>query len=254
MKTLFIALIISGLSIAQLHANEPFVWVDDEDYEPYIYATKDREIKGLYRDLMVEVFDRMGIPLEYDVFPWKRTQLLIENGKADAMISIATPKRQVFLSATDPVIHLNFHIFARSDNPRIKQIMAIESISDLKGFDIIDYLGTGWSEKNLKGLSVEKAPSFTSAILMLAKGRADVFVDGSIVVKYTIKELIKNPANPIMGLKSVVENPHSLETIPYSLLIRRDSKYHSIIPRFNETLRKVRLDGTYDKILNRYIK
>jgi polar amino acid transport system substrate-binding protein len=254
MKIFSLALIVAYFSITQLHASEAFLWVDDADYEPYIYETEDQQVKGLYRDIMVEVFNRMEIPLEYAVYPWKRTQALLENGKADAMISIATPKRLVYLEVTDPVIHLNFHVFARSDNPRIKQIREIKSINDLKGFDIIDYLGNGWAEKNFKGLSVDKAPSFTSAILMLAKNRGDVFVDGSIVVKYAIKELIKDPRNPIMGLKSVVENPHSLEIIPYSLLIRKDSKYLSIIPEFNETLKEIRRDGTYDKILNQYIK
>jgi polar amino acid transport system substrate-binding protein len=254
MKKLIIALLISYFSITQLHANEPFLWVDDEDYEPYIYAAENQQVKGLYRDLMVEIFDRMKIPLEYEVYPWKRTQVLVESGMADAMISIASPKRLVYLSATDPVIHLNFHVFARSDNPRIKTIMAIDSISDLKGFDIISYLGNGWAERNFKGLTVDTAPNFTSAILMLAKNRGDVFVDGSIVVKYAIKELLKEPVNPVLELKSVVENQHTLEAIPYSLLIRKDSKYHSIIPKFNKTLREIRHDGTYDKILNQYIK
>jgi polar amino acid transport system substrate-binding protein len=254
MKNFSLALIVAYFSIAQLHASEAFLWVDDADYEPYIYETENQQVKGLYRDIMVEVFNRMEVPLEYAVYPWKRTQALLENGKADAIISIATPKRLVYLDATDPVVHMNFHVFARSDNPKIKQIMAIESIKDLKGLHIVDYLGTGWHEKNFKSFTVDKAPNFTSAILMLAKNRADVFVDGRIVVKYAIKELIKDPANPVKGLKSVVENPHSLETIPYSLLIRKDSKYLSIIPKFNETLKEIRRDGTYDKILNQYIK
>lgn len=254
MKFFFIALIINCFSIAQLHANEPFVWVDDENYEPYIYAAENQQVKGLYRDLMVEVFDRMEIPLKYAVYPWKRTQFLVKNGRADAMISIATPKRLVFLSATDPVIHLNFHVFAKSDNPRINEIMAIESFEDLKGFDILNYLGNGWAEKKFKGLTVYTAPKFTSAILMLAANRGDVLVDDSIVVKYAIKELLKDPVNFVLGLKSVVENQHTFETIPYSLLIRKDSKYHSIIPKFNKALREIRRDGTYDKILNQYIK
>lgn len=257
MKLFFIALVINLFSIAPLHAREPFVWVDDENYEPYVYATENQQVKGLYRDLLVEVFDRMEIPLKYDVYPWKRTQFIVENGEADAMISIATPERLVFLSATDPVIHLNFHVFARSDNPRINQIMEIKSIEDLEGFNIISYLGNGWAEKNFKGFTVYEAPSFRSAILMLAKNRGDVFVDGSIVVKYEIKELINNPVSPaipILELNSIVENQHTLESIPYSLLIRKDSEYHSIIPKFNKTLREIRRDGTYDKILSEYIK
>lgn len=254
MKKLIIALLISYFSITQLHASEPFLWADDENYEPYIYAADNQQVKGLYQDIMVEVFKRMGIPLNSAVYPWKRTQSLVETGKADAMISIATPKRLAFLSPTDPVIHLNFHVFARSDHPKIKQIMAIDSIQDLKGFDIIDYLGNGWADKNFKDLTVDKAPNFTSALLMLANNRADVFVDGSIVVKYSIKQLLKDPVNPVQGLKSVVENQHTLEAIPYSLLIRKDSKYHSIIPEFNKTLKEIRRDGTYDEIVNRYIK
>jgi len=254
MKFSIIALIISFFSIGQLHASEPFLWVDDEDYEPYIYVSKDQQIKGFYRDIMVEVFNRMEIPLKYAVYPWTRTQWLVKNGEADAMISIPTQKRSVFLSSTDPVIYLKFHVFARSDNPKIKQIMAIESIKDIESFNIIDYIGNGWTEKNFKGFTVHKAPSFTNAILMLAGNRGDVFIDDSIVVKYAIKKLIKNPVNPISGLKTVVKTPLPLEVIPYSLLIRKDSKYISIIPKFNKILKEIRRDGTYERILNQYIK
>lgn len=254
MKFPVFALILSFFSIGQLHASEPFLWVDDEDYEPYIYKAEGRQIKGLYKDLMVEIFSRMEIPLKYAVYPWKRTQMLLKYGEADAMISIPSPKRLVFLSPTDPVIHLTFRVFARSDNPKIKQIMAISSIKELEGFNIIDYIGNGWAEKNFKGLNVQKAPGFTNAILMLAGKRGDVFVDDSIVVKYAIKKLIKNPLNPILGLKTIVSSPHPLEVIPYSLLIRKDSKYLWIIPKFNEALEEIRSDGTYDKILNKFIE
>lgn len=253
MKYFVIALIAFWSSIGQLHASEPFIWVDDADYEPFIYQAKDQQVKGLYRDIMVEAFKRMDIPLKYAVYPWKRTQLLVRNGEADAMISVPTPKRLDFLSATDPVLQMRFHAFARRDNPKIKQIMAIESINDLKGFDIINYLGNGWADKNFKGLTVDKAPSFTNAILTLARNRADVFVDGSIVVKYTINKLIKNKSIYTSGLKALVENPHNLDVIPYTLLIRKDSKYLSIIPEFNKTLEEMRDDGTYDKILNQWI-
>lgn len=254
MKFPVFALIISFFSVGPLHASEPFHWVDDEDYEPYIYASKDRQVAGIYRDIMIEIFDRMEIPLKYDVFPWKRTQWLVKNGEADAMISVATPKRLIFLSPTDPVIHLTFCILARSDNPKIKKIMAISSIKDLEGFNIIDYIGNGWAEKNFKGLNVQKASGIANAILMIAGKRGDVFVDDSIVINYAIKKLINNPMNPVAGLKILVSSPNSLEVIPYSLLIRKDSKYISIIPKFNKTLEEIRSDGTYNKILNQFIK
>ncbi len=255
LKKIFIALIICCLATTQIHAGEPFIWADDQDYEPFMYKTKNQEIKGVFRDIIVEIFSRIDIPLKYDVYPWKRTQAMVKSGQADAMITVPTQKRLTFLSPTDPIVNSQISIFVRKDNPRIKEIMAIKSVKGLEGFKIVDYLGDGWAEKNFKGLEVYWAPGgYTAAILILARKGADVFVDDNIAIKYRIKTLLQDKSNPSAGLKAIVASKHIFHTIPFCLLIRKDSKYLDIIPEFNKKLAEIKQDGTYDRILDQYIK
>ena len=56
MKNIFIILIVSYFSIFSIYASKPFFWADDQDYEPYVHKTENREIKGIFRDIIVEIF------------------------------------------------------------------------------------------------------------------------------------------------------------------------------------------------------
>jgi polar amino acid transport system substrate-binding protein len=226
--------------------------MDDEDYSPFIYRDKDGNPTGFYKDLMDEIFRRMNIGLECEIFPWKRTQKYLSEGLADGMITTLTQKRSLLFKATDPLFTNCERVFARRDNPRIKEILAVTSIADLKPFTVVETIGSGWSEEHFKGLNVIWAPTYSTALNMLANGRVDIYILGKEPGITDIVDRINKHVPYSEGLQNIVVGPHSLAEIPYCLLIRKDSKFIDIIPKFNRTLKNMKQDGTYKKIFDKY--
>ncbi len=229
-----------------------FHWIDDEDYYPFIAKDEQGKPVGIYYDIMSEIFRRLDIPLSVELYPWKRAQKLIADGKGDGMITAMTRKRSRLFLATNPIYTVSERAFARIDNPRIQEILAIRNLRDLKGFKIVDTIGSGWAEENLKGLDVVWAPSYSSALYMLANGRVDIYVLGKYPGMSVLQKLIEEKSPYSQNLKKIIPGPHQLATIHFSLLIRKDSPYAALVPQINRVLRQMRKEGVYQAILNRY--
>jgi polar amino acid transport system substrate-binding protein len=129
-------------------ADSSFFIADDIDAAPYIFANSEERPDGIFYDIIENAFRRMGIPLKYEVFPWKRAQVIVETKQADALITIPTSTRFKYLAPSrEPVFVMKYKIFTQRDNPNIEKIKSIQSFSDLKGLKIIDYIVDGWAEK-----------------------------------------------------------------------------------------------------------
>ena len=246
-------LLASGNSPAIDSGNgKAFHWIDDEEYYPFVSRNKQGKPSGIYHDLMKEIFRRLDIPLKAELYPWKRAQKLVTEGKGDGMITAMTRERSKHYLATNPVYSVSERAFARRDNPRIQQIMAVRDIQDLKGFKIVDTIGSGWTEEHFKGLNVIWAPSYSSAINMLANGRVDVYMLGKYPGLADLQQRIEKGSPYAEGLKKIIPGPHQLAEIGYSLLIRKNSPYANIIPRFNQALEQLKREGVYQAIVDRY--
>jgi polar amino acid transport system substrate-binding protein len=231
-----------------------FFVADDIDAAPYIFANSEKRPDGIFYDINEKAFRRMGIPLKYKVFPWKRAQMLVETKQADALITIPTSTRLKYLvPSREPVFVMKYKIFTQRDNPNIEKIKSIRSLSDLKGLKIIDYIGDGWAEKNLTQYGVEWAPNLTSACKMIASHRGDIFLQDEIMVLYAIKNIRKNIEKSDLDYDHIVSFDAPIPHVGFHLLIRKDSQYLKLIPKFDETIRSMHEDGEIEKIKNKWI-
>lgn len=235
-------------------STSPFRWIDDEDYFPFIYRDEHGRPAGIYRELMEAIFQRLGIPLTVEAYPWKRAQKYVIEGKGDGMITALTKERRKYFVATDPIYVVSERAFARIDNPRIDAIRRIRSIDDLRGFRIVETIGSGWSEENFAGLDVIWVPNFDSGIRMLAEGRVDIFVMGRYAGAMKIQKRIEQGVPYAEKLESIVPASSTLAELPYSLLIRKDSPFASRIPEINRVLMQMKRDGSYQAIIDKYLK
>ena len=251
-SALLFYLVLSPVSAMAGESQKAFQWADDEDYYPIIYKGNDGKPAGLYKEIMEELFQRMNIPLEGRVYPWKRAQKYVEEGRADGMITTLTRRRSVLFKATDPLFINKETVFARSDNPRIQEIMAARTLAALKPFTVVEAIGSGWAKEHFKGLNVHWAPSNTSALDMLARGRADIYILGRYPGLRNIKNRIKKNTGFSKGLEKIIASHHSLADVKFSLLIRKDSSYIGLLPLINKTLRQMKADGTYHAIFVKY--
>lgn len=248
-KSILIALIIllfSNLSFAE----NIFFIADDIDAAPYISANSDNKPIGLFYDIIENVFKRMGIPFKYEVYPWKRAQRLVQKKQADALITIPTIKRLEYLIPShEPVFVMKYKIFTQSDNPNINKIKSIKNLSELNGLKIIDYIGDGWAEKNLNQFGVHWAPNLTSACLMLAGHRGDVFLQDEFMVLHAIKNHKDKETNSLLENAKIVSFDAPVAQINFHLLIHKESNFLYLLPKFDESVRSMHNDGTIDNII-----
>ena len=255
-KALVIKMLLAVLLLALplSAAEEGFRWYDDDDYKPYIYKDEKGEAKGIFKEIMEEIFHRLKIPLSCELFPWKRTQELVHNGLADGMVTVATPKRLETMLASKPLLSSGEKVFVRKDHPRIEEIKKIRTFDDLKKFTVVEVSGDGWAEGHFKGWpNVVWAPKVSSALYMIANGRVDLYVINEFSGMASIRTMLQKPSPFQENFKKIITGPHTLETITYSLLINKTSKWAGLIPRINATLDAIKRDGTYDKILSKYL-
>ena len=230
----------------------PFVWADDENFKPLIYRNSRGKAAGIFYEVLTEAFKRMNIPLENRLYPWSRTQKLVQEGEADGMVTIYTKSRQRFLKATDPVMVVEERVFVSKENPHYQAILTIDSVEGLRDYTVVETTDAGWSKEHLKGMRIIWVPTAESALNMVALGRADVYLMSNVTGPNFVRDQIQKGGPLRDKLANIVMGKHPFTTMAYRLLIRKTSPYVTIIDRFNAVLQQIHNDGTYEKILQRY--
>jgi len=251
MKIIYYIIITLVLMVGVIRADETkvFRWVDDSDYPPLIYRKPDGKPAGIFYQIMKEAFQRMGIPLQVETYPWARAQKIIAEGKADGIITILTKPRKQFLVGSVPILRVSEHIFVNKNHPRVKEIMAIRSLKEIRPFRVVETIGSGWTEEELKGSEIIWVPTMDNAFKMLIKGRADIFIANGFVGAAFLQKKIKDKGAVSEGYKSIITNPYPLRTISFRLFIRKDSPYVKILDDFNKIIQQMQMDGTIRHIL-----
>ena len=251
---IFLGIILLNFSAFAKTPQRPFIWADDENYKPYIYMGRDGKPHGIFKDIMTEIFKRLKIPLKCYLYPWPRSQAVVKSGKADGMITVHTKKRMKFLKATDPILIIHEKILARSDNPKIRQIINIKNVKELKNYKVVDTIGAGWAKEHYKNFPhVVWAPTSANVFLMIANRRADIYIVPELTAISTINDLIKKYPQYAKNLKKLIIGKNSLANLKFRLLIRKNSPYVRIIPEINTVLKQMKKDGSYKRILNKYL-
>ena len=253
----FIVQILSCLLLAlvlmsnPVHAKERriFHWVDDAGYPPLIYRGTDGKPAGIFYEIMTEAFRRLDIPLKVELYPWARAQKNVAEGKADGMVTALTEARKKLFRATDPILTASEHIFVNRTNPRLKEIMSIRSLKEIRRFRVVETIGSGWTKENLHAAHITWVPNMDSAFNMLIKGRVDIFIANGYTGAAFVKKKIKEGNSFSEGYKRIVTNPYPLRTIAFCLLIRKDSSFVRIINEFNKVIHQMKGDGTIQHIL-----
>ncbi len=217
------------------------------NYPPFSWQ-EDGNMKGMLIDLLSEALEnRMGIPTSHAGYPWRRAQLLVKSGQADAFCTVPTPERREYANISDePTLNATFTLFIKRGTAKRALLAKVTSLDELQNFRIGHYLGSGWAKKNLKGrgFNLFETTTLDGALRMLAIGRTDLVIDTSQVVRYRIKEL---------GLSETLEElPQVLDQASFSLCIGKASPFVRILSKFEKTMRAMRADGIHKEISGRY--
>ena len=229
-----------------------FQWIDDEDYPPLIFLNSNGKPAGIFYQIMTKAFHKLKIPLKVELYPWARAQKLVIEGKGDGMVSVLTKKRKQFFVASNPILLVSEHIFVNRNNPQIKKIMAIHSLKEILSYRIVETIGSGWTEQELKGANITWVPDMDSAFKMLIKNRADIYIANGFVGAAFLQKKVKEGGSIAEGYKKIITNPYPLRTIAFRLLIRKDSPFVKILDNFNDIINQMHMDGTIQNIVEEF--
>jgi len=215
-----------------------------DQYAPRSYM-EDGKVKGILIDIIEEaVHKRMGIDVIHEGFPWVRAQAMVEQGSSDAFITIPTPARASYTNISkESVIKFETFIGTASDNPHLDELKKAKSINDLKDYVFVDYIGNGFAENLLKGMTVYWLPDYSTIFRFIAQKKADVIIMSRKGI-YTL--------NQSEFSDQLIVLPTPITSVEFHLCIGKKSKYTNILSDFDKTIKQMKNEGVIDKMIQKY--
>lgn len=212
---------------------------------------KDGKVTGIGTELVTEAFARLGQPIEIQIFPGARALNMLQEGEADALFALAkTPEREAFaVYPTEPIIDQPVSLFVRQDST----IVFNGDLKTLSPYRIGIIQGGRFSPefeaamKNNLFPKLEQVNEYRQNVLKLVDQRIDIWVGSRISVLFAAKEL--GHQNDIKELQ-----PALTASSPAYLAISRKGKAAAMAAKVDDVLKAMRQDGTYDKIVDSFLK
>ncbi|MCP4349645.1 MAG: transporter substrate-binding domain-containing protein [Desulfobacterales bacterium] len=146
-----------------------------------------RDGTGLFFDIIREVYEPVGIKMEYDFVPWKRALKEVRLKKADAMLGVLLDdaKEQNQIIPKYPMVtEYTTVVFKKG------KIEKWEGVETLRGMHAIWIRGYNYHTspqlKNL-GLKWNEVDTYTGAWNLLARDRVDIYIDALHDIEQYIK-------------------------------------------------------------------
>jgi polar amino acid transport system substrate-binding protein len=213
------------------------------NYPPFSYE-EDHSQKGIAVDIVREVFARMNEPIKIVALPFPRAVSMIKNGEADAIFPFAmsNARKQFVTYPFERLITDPGTLFVRADS----DIVFDGDYSKLAKYSIGMQRGTDHGPVFMKALTtfnvrVDEAIDQEQNIQKLAAGRFDIAVGPQLVVRSAAKRIGLLPQ--IKVLYSGISEGDAY--VGFSK--KRD--YRRLIERFNQTIKKMHEDGSYNRLV-----
>jgi len=239
---LFLLFFVSVLVRAESAGQQPLLVHSERDFPPYTTVDANGQPTGFAVELLKAVAGAEGLGLELGVKPWNESLRSLENGDIDLITTmVQTAEREQKFLFSDTYMHAYDAIFVRRGD------YSIASQADVLNHKVIvvrDY----YMHEYLRGLHVDDrlivAGSVTEGMARLAAGEGEAMVMARLTGLQTIRELAIDNVEAL-------ENPVDWYSLNYSFAVSKHRP--ELQASLNRGLAKVRADGTYDKLFDKWI-
>lgn len=196
--------------------------------------------------LIQRLADESGLPLVARAYPWRRAQMLAEDGKGLLLGATATPERQALFAFTRPLYLVHQWLVA---NP-VHQFR-YQGWEDLRGKTIAISSGAKFGaefeqRKNVLFTVAENSDSLPSRLKMLLLARVDAVLVDSYRNSATVEERL-NCVYAGIGKFTVLRKPMGNE--PVLIAVPKSSPFSEALPLLNEAIERMEKSGSIHKIL-----
>lgn len=244
MKLLAVALIISATLFSQFAHAQTLKIASDASYPPFSYIDSNNELKGFDIDISYALCKKMNVEcvIVTQDFEGMIPGLLAK--KYDAIISSLAPTQERLqkIDFTDPYYNTVLAIIVSKDSD-IKEISA----EAFKGKNLgaqSNSTQAAYAEDHYasEGANIKLYPTVIEVTRDLLNRR----VEGIIVDKIHALSWLENEGKDCCQLLGTLEETK----FPIAIAIRQNN--YDLKNKFNEAIKAIRLDGTYNKIMKKY--
>jgi polar amino acid transport system substrate-binding protein len=209
-------------------------------WEPY--AGENLENYGFHSEIVNKAFEKAGYKVKIEFKPWKRVLKEVEIGKYDAFYcAYYTEERAKIYGFSDPYGDSVLGFFKKKDrdirNDRLEdlapyRISVTLGYANTKEFDAADYL------------KKDTSPTDEVSLKKLEAGRVDL----ALLDKYIGYHILNNSFAQGKSSLEFMDPPLALNKL-YLCFSRAVDGWEQKLADFNNGLKLIREEGTYDKIL-----
>ncbi|WP_446897792.1 transporter substrate-binding domain-containing protein [Clostridium sp. LBM24168] len=255
-KKSLIALVISSLMLTTVLAgcgnnssssetgNKKYAIATDATYAPFEFKSGDKYV-GIDIEILEAIAKKENFSYELKPMNFNGIIPAIQSNQIDGSVSgmSITDERKKSLDFSDPYYNSGLAIVTKAGNN------AINSIDDLKGKAASLKKGTAGAKfaednKDKYNLTLKYFDDTPSMFQAVINGNADVAFEDYPVIAYKLS-VDPNSKLRIAGSK--------ITDSPYGFAVKK-GKNAELLKKFNDGLKKIKEDGEYDKIINKYIK
>ncbi len=251
MKNVILFSLVMMLMSINVNAQEK-ITVVTEELPPFQIQLKNGSIGGMSTEIVQALIDEVGVDATIKIYPWARAYQTALKKKNVLIYSIMRNKeREKLFKWVGSIIPLKIYLYKLKKRNDI----VINNINDAKKYKIGLVIGDVRAQyfKKLGGFNIDLVSDDVLNIIKLLKNRIDIIADGEIILAYRFKtnKRLWESGYKYSDIEKVLYLPElSLELyLAFSKLTSDE-----LVGRFIKALEKLKAEGKYDKIINKYVK
>lgn len=230
---------------AAASADKTWIVATDTVFKPFEYTNENNEFVGIDVDILAAIAADQGFKYELQSLGWDAAVAAVQAGQADGLIAGATVKQE----RIDSGWIFSEGYYDATQTFVVAEGSDIASFEDLKGKNVAVKNGTAGADfanslKDQYGFTVtvfEDSPTMYQDVIL---GNSAACVEDTPIMAASIKE---------GGLALAIPEGMESEGAPYGFAIM-DPADQELLDMFNAGLANIKANGTYDEILDKYLK
>lgn len=242
-------LIIALFMLNTLSLGVTVHFVEEADWPPFTPEKYGYTTEGLSYALVNEIFSRIDLDVDLELYPQKRMLKTLKEGTKDAATVISiNSERSEYIEFSDPIFQKRGLVFYRNDREVPLEWTTYE---DFKGLVIGVVRGHNYGDEfndavKEYGLKIEEVSTVEQNFKKLIMGRIDLFM----AVELTAIQYLRNPEYS----EKIIAADKPYYTKDYHIGFSKKSKAIKFLPEVNNVIKKMKKDGSLQDIIAPFLQ
>ncbi|QEU31128.1 substrate-binding periplasmic protein [Pseudomonas luteola] len=212
-------------------------------WEPYVMTSPAGQ--GLAVDIVRTALGRSGYETTFREEPWERVLYGIQNGSHDVIVDIwYAPERERLGQFSKPFLANRLRFISLKT-----RAITFSTLEDLRPYRLAVVRGYAYSKEFDQDRTLDKVAvaDFEQALRMLLAGRVDLAIEEEHVARRVIERVASAQSSRLQFL----DKPLAEKGL-HMLVSEDHPEQEKIIAQFDDTIERMKADGTYADIFARY--